>query len=42
VFALLAHHCDPGEIADVVDQLPSEIKQLWPETARSFRRRSHA
>ena len=41
VFALLAHHCDPGEIADVVDQLPAEIKELWPETARSFRRRSH-
>ena len=41
VFALLAHHCDPGEIADVVDQLPTEIKELWPETARSFRRRSH-
>ena len=40
-FALLAHHCDPGEIADVVDQLPTEIKELWPETARSFRRRSH-
>ena len=40
-FALLAHHCDPGEIADVVDQLPAEIKELWPETARSFRRRSH-
>jgi len=41
VFALLTHHCDPGEIADVVDQLPTEIKELWPETARSFRRRSH-
>ena len=37
VFALIAHHCDPGEIADVIDQLPAEIKDLWPETARSFR-----
>jgi uncharacterized protein (DUF2267 family) len=37
VFALLAHHCDPGEIADVVDQLPTEIKELWPETACSYR-----
>lgn len=34
VFALLARHCDPGEIADVVGQLPDEIKALWPETAR--------
>jgi uncharacterized protein (DUF2267 family) len=40
VFALIAHHCDPGEIADVIDQLPAEIKELWPETARSFRQRA--
>lgn len=40
VFAVLAHHCDPGQIADVIDQLPAEIKELWPETARTFRRRS--
>ncbi|HEX5600307.1 MAG TPA: DUF2267 domain-containing protein [Hyphomicrobiaceae bacterium] len=39
VFALLAHHLDPGEIADVIDQLPAEIKELWPETARTFRAR---
>jgi uncharacterized protein (DUF2267 family) len=37
VFALIAHHCDPGEVADVIDQLPTEIKELWPETARSIR-----
>lgn len=37
VFALLAHHCDPGEIADVIDQLPGELKELWPEGARAFR-----
>lgn len=40
VFALLAHHCDPGEIADVIDQLPGEIKELWPQTARTFRKRT--
>jgi uncharacterized protein (DUF2267 family) len=40
VFALLAHHCDPGEIADVIDQLPLELKELWPERARTFRRRT--
>jgi len=35
VFALLARHCDPGEIANVIGQLPEDIKELWPETARS-------
>jgi uncharacterized protein (DUF2267 family) len=30
VFATLASRCDPGEIADVVDQLPVAIKALWP------------
>lgn len=40
VFALLARHCDPGEIADVIAQLPKELKALWPETARSFRSRA--
>jgi uncharacterized protein (DUF2267 family) len=40
VFALIAHHCDPGEIADVIDQLPAET--LWPETARSFREAASA
>jgi uncharacterized protein (DUF2267 family) len=39
VFALLAHYCDPGEIAHVIDQLPAELKELWPETARTFRAR---
>ncbi len=39
VFALIAHHCDPGEIADVIDQLPSDIKDLWPATSRTFRQR---
>jgi uncharacterized protein (DUF2267 family) len=40
VFALLAHHCDPGEIGDVIEQLPDGIKELWPERARTFRHRS--
>ena len=40
VFSLLAHHGDPGEIADVIDQLPGEIKELWPESARTFKRRT--
>jgi uncharacterized protein (DUF2267 family) len=39
VFALLTRHCDPGEIADVVGQLPDDLKELWPETARRFRDR---
>jgi uncharacterized protein (DUF2267 family) len=39
VFALLTRHCDPGEIADVVGQLPDDLKELWPETARTFRDR---
>src|SRR5215470_7433811 len=25
VLSLLAHHCDPGEIADVVAQMPAEL-----------------
>lgn len=40
VFALLAHHCDPGEIADVIAQLPTELKELWPESAQTFRART--
>lgn len=40
VFALLAHHCDPGEISDVIAQLPDDIKELWPERARTFRSRT--
>ncbi len=39
VFALLAHHCDPGEIADVIAQFPEELKELWPQSARTFRAR---
>jgi uncharacterized protein (DUF2267 family) len=35
VFALLADHCDPGEIADVIGQLPDDLKELWPKRART-------
>ena len=35
VLVLLTHHCDPGEITDVVAQLPRELKDLWPDTARA-------
>jgi hypothetical protein len=37
VFALIAHRCDPGEIAGVIDQPPSDVKDLWPATSRAFR-----
>jgi uncharacterized protein (DUF2267 family) len=40
VFALVAHHCDPGEVGDVIAQLPSDIKELWPVSARTFKARS--
>ncbi|MCZ7595412.1 MAG: DUF2267 domain-containing protein [Hyphomicrobium sp.] len=40
VLALLAHHCDPGEIGDVVGQMPSELKELWPATAVTFKARA--
>lgn len=40
VFALLAHHCDPGEISDVIGQLPGELKELWPKSAQTFRERT--
>jgi uncharacterized protein (DUF2267 family) len=40
VFALIAHHCDPGEVGDVIGQLPADIKELWPVSARTFKARS--
>jgi uncharacterized protein (DUF2267 family) len=39
VFALIARHCAPGEIAGVIDQPPSDIKDLFPATSRAFRQR---
>lgn len=40
VFAILAHHLDPGEISDVIGQLPPQLKGLWPLTARTFKERA--
>lgn len=40
VFALIAHHCDPGEVGDVIGQLPDELKELWPQSARTFKART--
>lgn len=39
VFAILVHHLDPGEIADVISNLPGDLKNLWPLTARTFKER---
>ena len=39
VLAVLAHHCDPGEIGDVIGQMPSELKELWPAGAVASARR---
>ena len=40
VFALITHHCDPGEISDVISQMPLELQELWPQTARTFKERT--
>jgi uncharacterized protein (DUF2267 family) len=42
VFALITHHCDSGEIGDVVSQMPSELQDLWPATARTIEETSKA
>ena len=39
VFMLLAHHLDPGEISDVIGQLPDSQKELWPLAARTYKER---
>ena len=39
VFMILAHHLDPGEISDVIGQLPDGQKELWPLPARTYRER---
>ncbi len=38
VFSLLWQHCSTGEIADVIGQLPDDLKELWPDSARIYRR----
>jgi hypothetical protein len=37
---MVAHHCDPGEITQGIDQLPANIKKLLPEGARTYRQRT--
>lgn len=34
VFQLLWEKLDPGETAKVIDQLPLQLRQLWPQIAR--------
>jgi uncharacterized protein (DUF2267 family) len=36
VFSLLAQAIDPGEVANVIKQLPAGIKELWPERMRAL------
>jgi uncharacterized protein (DUF2267 family) len=36
VLSLLAQAIDSGEIADVIDQLPADIKALWPQGMRRW------
>jgi uncharacterized protein (DUF2267 family) len=35
VFRVLDEHVSPGEIAKVVQALPKELRQAWPESSRS-------
>ena len=39
VFSILAHHLDPGEISDVIANLPDDLKGLWPLDSRTYRER---
>lgn len=34
VFQTIARHCDPGEVAQVIQSLPADIRALWPQHAR--------
>jgi uncharacterized protein (DUF2267 family) len=40
VFAILSHHIEPGEISDIIGQLPGSLKELWPLNARTFKERA--
>ena len=40
VFAILSHHIDPGEISDIIGQLPDSLKTFWPLNARTFKERA--
>lgn len=39
VFSLLSQAIDSGEIADVINQLPDHVKELWPEGMRAWAER---
>ena len=41
VFALLAQAIDSGEIADVIDQLPADVKDLWPGGMKRWSQTRH-
>jgi uncharacterized protein (DUF2267 family) len=34
VFGALGRHCDPGEIREVIEALPADIRMLWPDHER--------
>jgi uncharacterized protein (DUF2267 family) len=34
VFGVIGRHCDPGEVRDVVTNLPAAIRNLWPNHER--------
>lgn len=40
VFAILTHHIEPGEISDIIGQLPDSLKELWPLNARMHKERT--
>jgi uncharacterized protein (DUF2267 family) len=38
VFQVLNHYVDPGQVANVRNALPEEVRRLWPETNAGPRR----
>jgi uncharacterized protein (DUF2267 family) len=38
VFGVLGHHCDPGEVRNVIEALPTDIRTLWPHHDRYMKR----
>ena len=39
VLNLLACHCDPREISRIINQLPEDIRSLWPDPSLTVRHR---